>query len=322
MSWAEVDPLPTQFWVRWAPRRPPAAEAPYVDFGARRLVWEQGEGAERALPDALPGDVEVTLLSPAPDRLAGEIARLAEGLLERGAPIVLQQIAGGPVEWLRPDSVEVHLLDLTALLLAGVGGRERLAAIPRPAGTVWVLFPLLPGVAAAAEELDAWLEEVARLDPAAVVGVTPELEPSDRRRLVERVAEERFGMVFHGRARGEAELARAASAFGLPVLPQRPPLAGLSPRAQRNRELATVLAECGDLQIRLGESEVEGAALLAAARHIERSSYDVAALAREGNLELLEWLSTGARRLVESEVRGETDPSIAALRGLWRGPVA
>ena len=158
--------------------------------------------------------------------------------------------------------------------------------------------------------------------PDAVVGVAPALEPADRRRLVERSGAERFEAVFHGRPRGEAELARAAAAFGLPTLPERPPLPGMAPRAARNRQLATLLAEAGDLEIRVGGSEVEGSALLAAARHLERTGFDVAGLAREGNLAPLEWLAPSARRIVEAASRGEALPELESLRSLWQGPVA
>jgi hypothetical protein len=329
VTWLEIDPLPSRLWIRWALRRPPRAAAPYVDLGSRRLVWE-GEDESRELSAAAPPEPELTLLPPAAAASRGARDELAATLLRHGVPILVQEIAGdsdstAPEELFRGSEAPLaatRALDLLALMLAGAAGLARLAALSRPPGRLWVVVPLLPGIVATGEDLDDWLEELTRLHPDAVVGVAPALEPLDRRRLVDHVGAERFDAIFHGRARAESELARAASAFGLPALPERPPLPGMAPRAARNRELATLLAEAGDLEIRVGDSEVEGSALLAAARHLERTSFDVAGLAREGNLAPLEWLAPAARRMIEAAARGEAQRALEPLRDLWRGPVA
>ncbi len=91
-----------------------------------------------------------------------------------------------------------------------------------------------------------------------------------------------------GRARRGAPRPRALRAAA-------PDVRRATPRGARNRELAAALAEAGDLWLRLGRSEPEGEALLAAARHVDATSLDLAALAREGNLGIVDWLSPVAR---------------------------
>jgi hypothetical protein len=150
-----------------------------------------------------------------------------------------------------------------------------------------------------------------------VVGVAPELTPSDRRQLAERAGEERFEAIFHGDTPSEHEFARAATAAGLEPWLARPRV-DLPPRRARNRELATLLAEAGDLLVRLGGGEAEGIALLAAARHLEATPLDVAALAREGNLAVLSWLPASARELVEAHVAESRVERLDELRTLWR----
>ena len=80
-----------------------------------------------------------------------------------------------------------------------------------------------------------------------------------------------------------------------------------------------MLAEAGDLAIRVDRAEAEGSALLAAARHLEASPLDVAALAREGNLAVLSWMAAPARALIESHVATGHVERLERLRAEWRG---
>ena len=62
----------------------------------------------------------------------------------------------------------------------------------------------------------------------------------------------------------------------------RPPVLGAG-----NRRIGGVLALAGELWLRLGRPVEQGQALYRAARWVDRSSYDLEALAREGNLGVL-----------------------------------
>jgi len=253
-----------------------------------------------------------------PAGLAARRAALAAALAAAGLPVVVQDSAEREM---RPQGVAVGVLDLTAALLAPEpAGLERLraaAAARTEPGTTWVALPLLPGITPAGAALDPWLAAVAAMRPAALLLCEPELAPADRRRLAETAGEERYEAIFHGAAPGAREVARAAARRGLPLGPARPPLAAVSPRAARNRALAGTLAEAGDLWLRLGRGEPEGEALLAAARHLDATPLDVAALAREGNLSVVDWLSDPARRLIEESALGAPAALLGELRAAW-----
>ncbi|MEO7795452.1 MAG: hypothetical protein ABIV06_11835, partial [Thermoanaerobaculia bacterium] len=194
-------------------------------------------------------------------------------------------------------------------------------------------LPVLTSSPASWAEL---LQRAASRRPLAVVGVAPELTPLDRRKLVERLGEVHFEAVHHslteegaGR-RLERDFSAAVARAGLPPFVERP-LAELPPRLARNRTLATLLAECGELWLRVGRSEAEGAALLAAARHLESAAVaglDLAALSREGNLAHLGFLSPLALSVIDSAAgsagRAPGGPSalLAELRAEFIGEVS
>jgi hypothetical protein len=184
-----------------------------------------------------------------------------------------------------------------------------------------VAAPLLPGVFGEEAHWVPWLRALAAAGPRTVVGVPVELTPVDRRRLAEIVGEERWERIFHGEPAGEREFARAAAAAGLAPFAPRPALA-LPPRQERNRELATALAEAGELWLRLGRAEGEGASLLAAARHVETTPLDLVALAREGNLGVVGWLSPLARALVDRRVAEGRTSMVDELRAELLAPEA
>jgi len=72
------------------------------------------------------------------------------------------------------------------------------------------------------------------------------------------------------------------------------------------RLAATELAQTAELWLRLGRSEAAGEDLLRAARWVERSARDLRALVREGNLEVLPWLDSRSRGVVEDLVAERT----------------
>jgi hypothetical protein len=77
-----------------------------------------------------------------------------------------------------------------------------------------------------------------------------------------------------------------------------------------NRRIGGILALAAELWLRLGRPIEAGQSLYRSARWVDRTTYDVEALAREGNLAVLpldetsreivaEWVETGAAELLD-----------------------
>ncbi len=310
MTWRAVERSPFRCWAAWEPRARPAAAAPALDLAAARLAWPGRAGAD-ALPAEVPPEIEVVLVPPVLAELAARRDALAEGIEQAGGVALVQRLPGEP-----RASRGIDLIDLTSVVL---GERSLDGEVPLPAGNArWVLLPLLPGVFTGGA-LDALLDAAARLEPEGILGIAPELAPADRRRIVERAGEQHFEAVFHGPVPAESEIAAAIRARGLAALPGLPEPAGLSARAARDRRLAAALEEAGELWLRLGRSEPIGESLLAASRRLAAEPRDLAALAREGNLGLLEWLSAAARDVIVEESAGDGSALLRELRAAWSG---
>lgn len=314
MSWRELAAEPARCWIRHLPKRWPAPERAVVDPAERRLVWPGGDGAV-PLPRPPAGPrLDVVFVPVVPRARRAERERWILDL-ERGGGSAL--VAVELDEAAEPSATGTRLVDLLEPLLEGA---VPAALSELPAG-VAALFPLLPGLSGDAESWRPWLESLGRGVRRTVVGLAPELTPPDRRRLAERAGEDRFEAIFHAEAPSERDFARAAAAAGLEPWLARPEV-DLAPRRARNRELATLLAEAGDLAIRLGHGEAEGAALLAAARHLEATPLDVAALAREENLAVLSWMPESARAMVAAQVAEGRVARLDEWRAEWRGGAA
>jgi hypothetical protein len=316
LSWRAIEPSPFRAWIRWAPRAWPAPSRPWLDLTGPRLGWPEDlpGRALRLVTTAPPPEApELVYLPPVEGAAEAERDELLATLVDDGHVAVVQLFAGQAE---RPGLAGFHLLDSTPLLLGeGLGLPPPPFAPERAEATdLVVLLPLLPGFEL--DALDPVLDQAAKLAPVAVLPVTPELGPADRRRLVDRLGEERFDAVFHGEPPAETAVASRAARLGLRTLPARPLVTALPPRAARNREIAAALAEAGELWLRLGRSEGEGVALLAAARRVEPMARDVSALALEGHLGLLDFLSATARRVVTEAAEGE-EGLLADLRARW-----
>lgn len=304
MTWREVVPLPSRFWIRHLSRRWPEGDEPRLDLYEHRIVWPPAPGQRQPAVAGVRFPVvtalaDVALVPPVRKDLTRERSNLVLDLSAARVP-VLDQFSQPDAESLAAGTTPVA--DLLSVLLGG--NLEQLDEFPERA---WIVVPLLP---VASDTPAIWteiLQLAAARQPLAVVGVAPELSPIDRRRLVDRLGEEHFEAVHHGSSGDssgrhlERAFAAAVVRAGLPAFVERP-LAQLPPRLARNRVLATVLAECGELWLRVGRSEAEGAALLAAARHLESAAVaglDLAALSREGNLAHLGFLSPLALSVID-----------------------
>jgi hypothetical protein len=305
MSWRELAPGPGRFWIRFAPKRWPPSETPYLDFVDRRIAWPE-EAAPTQFPPPPGGRADLAYVPPVPGARRAERERWVLDFERAGGGALVH---GAIDEAEEPTATGARWVDLLSSLL---GGADPSVAAALPV-ELSVAAPLLPGVFADPSQWQPWLRALAVAGRRTVVGVPVELTPADRRRLAELAGEERWERIFHSDPASDREFARAASAAGLSPFPARPALA-LPPRRARNRELATALAEAGELWLRLARPESEGQSLLAAARHVEATPLDLAALAREGNLGVIGWLSPLARAVVEKLVAHERAPLVDELR--------
>lgn len=290
-------PEPANFWIRYAPRRWPPPDRFWLDplrgaLGRRPGEWGTA-AADAPLPrlDGAPfGDV--LWLPPVAPQRAAERDRLAAAHLEHGTPVMVQVIAGDPV----PAGVAAGttvLHDLTEALLAG--DLESLAALPSGGAAVW---PLVRG---RSDDPVLWRDGCAALAAAGVTAVQttlPRLDTRGRRRLAEGAAEDAYHRLFHGPEPDERAFARVAAAAGLEVfvprpLP-RPPASGAA-----DRKLAAALYLVAELWLRLGRSPSQGQAYFRAARWCDESGYDLEALAREGNLAVVEAVDRSSREVLE-----------------------
>lgn len=316
MSWLAVGPSPFRGWIRWRPREWPAASRPYFDVATRRIGWpDEGAPPTAPLPTDLPRRPGLASLPPIAEARRPEREALRESLVAAGCPTVDLALVGEPAAaagrclWIDP---------LAAWLAGESAERWAAAAVATAAGAeVAVAAPLIAGVTPEGEELAGWLAAFRSLAPAAVLGVVAELSPFERRRLVEFRGDASFDAVFHGRPPGEHAFARAVAALGLRTLPRRLQLPELTPRAARNFEVAAALWEAAELAVRLRESEADCAALFAAARRVESTPHDLAALAREGNLGVLDWPSATVREMVEQLLAGGAAERLDRLRRRW-----
>ncbi len=191
------------------------------------------------------------------------------------------------------------------------------------------MWPLAAGLTDDPALWEAGCARLAAAGAATVQALALDLEPAERRRLVERCGEAAFEPLFHRPppdARTERDFARTAHRHGLdPFLPRPLPApasagaagaggtAGFRRAAAVNRRLAGELALAGELWLRLGRPAGPGQALYAAARQADRTPYDLAGLAREKNLAPLSWLDAAGRRMVEEGAAGESPALLADL---------
>jgi hypothetical protein len=310
LSWREHAPEPSRLWIRWTPKRWPAADLPYLDLAGRRIEWPGPAPAagDQELWVAEPARKDLIAIPPLDAPRAAERDALVSTLQQSGSAVLVQTSRAEV-----PAQGDVVVLDLLAAVL---GESDPFSGWIPPRAPLWVVLPLLPGVLDEAE-LDRWLGRIAALSPAATLGVAPELQPLDRRRIADALDETLYEEVFHSEAPSERRFARRAAERGLQVFAGRPASTGAPPRLRRNRELAAALAETGELWLKLGRAEPEGQSLLAAARHLEGTPLDFAALAREGNLGVVSWLSATARALIEERVASGRSATLEALRAAW-----
>lgn len=314
MTWREHEPRASRLWIRFSPRRWPGVSRAYFDPAERRIVWPDAAGGSVELPSlSLPG--EVVILPPVEKDRSMEKRRMAAAMSTHG--FVLDHSTGEREERFESAPPSRSLEDLLFPLL-----ENNLAPATNVARGAVVVVPLVAGLSDDESRWSGWLAGLASAEPAAVVGISPQLTPVDRRRLVERLGEDQFEAIHHSRRAGaevERAFARAVATAGLSPFFERPDVP-LPPRRARNRRLATVLFEAGERWLALGRGEADGASLLAAARHVESATQEIEAMARERQLLLLPFLSLIARRTIEACVDANGRSALLAeLRSEWIG---
>lgn len=295
--WAEQLPDPGRFWIRYLPRTWEPPEHPWVHLATARLGEWGRAVSQKVAPTAesvaglesladTPLD-DVLYLPPVPSRRAAARDKLASARLVDGTPVLIQLLPGDECSVPAVSGV-AFVYDLLAALLARDFDRlDRLGNQPGRAVAAW---PLIAGLTDDPALWDAGCARLAAAGVRCVQAITPALEPADRRRLAERWGKEReeevFEALFHREPPPERDFARSAHRHGLdPFLRRplpRPPVLRIE-----NRRLGGTLSLAAELWLRLGRAEVQGQSFYRAARWIDQTAYDVAALERDGNLAVL-----------------------------------
>lgn len=292
---------PGGFWIRHRPARWPGPDAPWLDLAQGGLGASRPGATLEIEPARLDALEDLVYLPPVARERRSERDRLAAALVERGLPVLAQLEPGES-----PLPETVCLFDPLPFLLAGDLGP--LAALPAGSTVVW---GLVAGITDGEDLCQRGLELLAGAGVSRVVPLAPDLEPREKRQLAGS-DEEAFARLFHGAGPSERTFARRAAAAGLAVRFDRPPPAAGIHRPG-NRLVAARLAQIADLWLRLDRPEADAQELFRAARWIEASEHDLAALEREGNLGVLGWLSSTARSQVEDALSAGTPPLLTRL---------
>ncbi len=299
-------PDPGRLWVRYAPRAWPGPDTPWTNFATADL----GEPAPAAVVEVERPLDDLLYLPPA--AAGGEEARraLAVARLAEGTP-VLWQLAPGE---------EAPLAGLTAVydLLPALLDRDldALDQIPGGGAAVW---PLAAGLTDDPELCRRGCERLAAAGVAVAQPLPLELSPASSRRLAEGRGEPVFKALFHRPPPAAREFARVAAGCGLGAFLPRPlprlPLGGAA-----NREIAGALLLAAELWLALDRPVGQGLALARAGRWADAAAYDLAALAREGNLGVVPELDASSRAVIEELAAAGRSGLLAELLSQYTSP--
>lgn len=293
--WRSQLPEPDLAWIRWSPQ-PWAGPAGgvWTDLGRAGLAWGRGtENGAQNLPLIGHDLDDVVYLPPTTDAGREQRSLAAASLAEQGSPVLVHLFPGE--EW-PSDGFGLAIFDLLPGLWRG-----DLGAIDELPGGSAVVWPLIRGVTDDQRTVSTGLERLKRRGVEAVLGLPLDLSPGDRREVVRAHGDEVFDLVFHGDGSSARRFARAAEQVGLRWWLERPSL-GSSAGPTDNRRLSGALLAIAGLWSRLGRSPVRGQSYYRAARWIDNSRYEVTALLREGNLEVIEAVDPASREVIREVV--------------------
>jgi hypothetical protein len=307
---------PGRFWVRYVPRSWEPPERPWVNLATASLGdWGRSKGRtpEIAALAGIPLD-DVLYLPPVPPRRAAARDEVARDRLMAGTP-VLVQLLPGEESTVPPVAGAAFVFDLLqALLERDLGALRRL-----PAGAT-AAWPLLPGLTDDPALWELGCRDLAAAGVRCAQAQALTLTPADRRLLAERWGGEEgtFDALFHREPRAERDFARVAHRHGLaPFIPRplpRPPVLGAA-----NRRIGGALALAAEVWLRLGHPIETGQALYRDARWVDRTAYDLEALAREGNLGVLP-LDPLSRAIVAEHAEEDESERLARLIDEYLAP--
>lgn len=294
-------------WIRYRPRRWPGSPELWLDLAASRLRHEAGPPSLTRWPSDLAAAAElgnealddVLYLPPVAADLVPSRERLIDVLRAAGGPLVVQTVA----EPAGNDRVPAGDRGLVSVLdpIQHLTEIERLRG---PESDAVLLFPTVAFSLLGEERFCRWLAGARAAGWHRVHVVAAELEPAARRRLLQHWRDEAaFDALFHSGDPEEREVCRRFASAGLEPIVERPLPAGPE-RLVRRRELAGVLATCGELWLRTARPPGGGQELLRAARFVDELDYDLAGLLREGNLRLIPGLEGLALEVMEQTLGG------------------
>jgi hypothetical protein len=296
--------------VRYSPRGWRGAQGLWFD-----LIDGGLGGSARTGTPSLTGLDELDDVLYVPPPGPGEEAlrdELVAAAVERGLrPVVHTDLGDGVAAIPGPALLLVDELPRLVGSVSGVAEHSHLTQIGFGVEVVW-LVPAIAGLTATEGRERRVCQRLEALGVTAVHVYEPRLEGVELRRVAEAVGCAGDEAVFHAEPADATALMRAAHRAGLRVLHPRP-LVGVSDRARERRELAGLLGQAADLWLRAGRSPARGQALFRAAREVDRTGFDLRALAREGNLKVLAWLEEPAASVVAAWLAGGGVPLLDEL---------
>ncbi len=310
-------PEPGRFWVRYLPKVWETPDRPWVHLGGAKLGEWVRRGAARPALESLsdaPLD-DVLYLPPVPAKRGPARDELATARLMDGTPVLVQLFPGEEVK-IPPVQGVTFVYDLLAVLMDGDLGK--LDRLPTGASVVW---PLIPGLTDDPSLWDEGCRRLALSGARCAQALAPVLTPQDRHRLLDEKegGDDLFDALFHREPPPERDFARAAHRHGLDPFLARPlpraPIVG-----RENRRLGEVLALVGELWLRLGRPVEQGQSFYRSARWVDETTYDLEALAHEGNLAVIKVFDETSLAVVAEVVETGESELLAGLLAEYVDP--
>lgn len=303
-------PEPGRGWMVLTPRRWQSYDRLWLDLA--QGVLQVGQLPAISPPGAFFGTDgldELVYVPPVAIEYRQTRDELVAWIAESGMHPLVQVVLGDEAV----PHASATVVDLTGPLLSDE--MERLRGVPADAVTLW---PLIAGISDQPEVIENGCARLLDAGARVVQPIAVEVAPPLRQQLAAGRPTEVFDALFRGVAPSEQDFVQRVWPLGLDVWIPRPET-GASSRVRINRRVAGVLATIADLWLRLERPEAAGQALWRAARGAESCSYDLAALEREGNLEVLDWLDARAAEVVRAELAGEPTSLLGELRAAYVG---